>query len=366
MSPLGWVVGLGFCGLFLWRMIVRTPDMTALPFEPQIDPKNRRLDWVVISAIGALHVLALAAPLTFSWSGLAVMLVLAWMGGGLGITLCYHRLLTHRSFKTPKWLEYVLTIIGTCNWQGGPIMWVGTHRLHHAESDQPGDPHTPRHGAIWSHVVWTLFDHVPGFQPRAAAKDLLRDPVMVLIDRYFYVPQFGLALLVAGGGYAVGGWSLALSWVVWGVALRTVVVYHGTWAVNSASHMWGYRNFETTDGSRNNWWVSLLSFGEGWHNNHHAQQRSAAHGMRWWEFDLTYATIRLMSWVGLAWDVVEPQLDKMDALKERAGKTGSRRATGERSLPGVSEPAGVSGGSGATAGAGVSGVLTTLVKPDPS
>jgi len=275
--------------------------------HPTINPSSRRYDWNVIIGITALHLVAVAAPWTFTWSGLVIFFVLMWATAALGITLCYHRLLTHRSFATPKWVEYILTVIGTLNWQGGPIRWVGTHRLHHRDSDQPADPHSPRHGFTWAHVWWTMFKDNEGFKPLDAARDLQRDPVIAWLDKYFFIPQFVLMGILYGVGYAVGGNALGLSWLVWGVALRTVVVYHGTWFVNSASHVFGYRNFETTDDSRNNWWVAALSFGEGWHNNHHAYQRSAAHGLRWWEIDLTYLTILFMARLGLATKIVLPE-----------------------------------------------------------
>ncbi len=284
---------------------------------PSVDPKGRRRDWTVTIAISTLHLLCLAAPFCFTWSGLGVMAVMWWVGGGLGITLCYHRLLTHRSFTTPKWFEYLLAIIGTINWQGGPIRWVGTHRLHHKHSDKEGDPHTPRHGFAWAHMFWVAYRDHPSQNPYDAAKDLQRDKGLVFIDKYFPVFQFGFAAILFGLGYAFGAAYGAadhsalfygVSWLIWGTAVRAVLGYHVTWFVNSASHVWGYRNFETNDDSRNNWWVALLSFGEGWHNNHHAQQRSAAHGMKWWEFDLTWNTIRVLSWFGLARDIVYPKV----------------------------------------------------------
>lgn len=251
---------------------------------------------VPVIAIGSMHLLALLAPFTFSWSALIVFCVTWWFTLVMGICLCYHRLLTHRSFKTPKWFEYTITVLATMTWQGGPIDWVGTHRLHHAHSDEHDDPHSPRHGFNWAHMTWTLRKRREGFNPRHAAKDLMRDPVMVFIDRWHYVPQF----ILAGVLFALGGWS----WVIWGVALRVTLGYHATWLVNSAAHTWGYQTHKTGDDSRNNWWVALVSFGEGWHNNHHAHQRAAAHGRRWWEIDMTYWTIQVMRVFGLATAVV--------------------------------------------------------------
>lgn len=274
------------------------------------------LDWLTVLAIGALHVGCVFAffPAMFSWSGVVLAVVLWWLCGGLGICLCYHRLLTHRSFQTPKWFEYFLVVLGTLNWQGGPLRWVGVHRIHHKESDGEHDPHSPQHGFTWAHMFWCLMKDEPGHDPRAVTKDLQRDKVIMCLDRYFFVPQFILAALLFGAGWlALGSVTGGLSWVIWGVCVRTVFGFHATWFVNSAAHTWGYRNFETTDGSRNNWWVAIISFGEGWHNNHHAQQRSAAHGMRWWEIDLTYLTIRALEFVGLATRVVRP---KLEAMKE--------------------------------------------------
>lgn len=263
-----------------------------------------KVDWSAAIPIGLLHLACLAAPFTFSWSGVGIAAFMWWVTGGLGICLCYHRLLTHRSFKTPKWFEYFLTVLGASCWQGGPIKWVGEHRIHHQHSDGDHDPHSPKHGFNWAHVLWCVTKSPEGYKPREAAKDLQRDPVLVMIDTYHYVWQFAIAAVVSGAGYAVGGWTLALSWFIWGIAVRTVITYHSTWFVNSASHTWGYKNYKTSDDSRNNWWVALLAFGEGWHNNHHHSQRSAAHGHKWYEFDLTYQTIRLLSLVGLARDIV--------------------------------------------------------------
>jgi len=275
----------------------------SLPEEPRtftLPPWN----WKTVTAIGAMHVLACFAPFTFSWSALIVFCVTWWFSLVMGICLCYHRLLTHRSFKTPKWFEYFLTLCAVLSWQGGPIDWVGTHRLHHAHSDEHEDPHSPHHGFNWAHATWTLRHRREGHNPRTAAKDLMRDPVMVFLDRWHFVPQF----ILAGVLFAFGG----LPWVIWGVALRVTLGYHATWLVNSAAHTWGYQTHKTGDDSRNNWWVALVSFGEGWHNNHHAHQRSAAHGMRWYEIDMTYWMIRVLSFVGLARNLV-----KVDASVRR-------------------------------------------------
>jgi stearoyl-CoA desaturase (delta-9 desaturase) len=293
--------------------------MTTNPQATTAGPRRggiewRNLDWTVVLAMGVLHVgaLAVALPWFFTWSGLAILLGIIWISAGLGITLCFHRLLTHRSFKTPKWLEYTLTLFGCTAWQGSPATWVGVHRLHHKHADGDHDPHSPRHGFTWSHILWMLHRRIGGISGVDAARDLMRDRVMRWIHRLHWLPQIALAGALFGIGWAVGGHWTALSWVVWGVALRTVIVFHATWFVNSAAHTWGYQNYKRTgEGSTNLWWVALLSFGEGWHNNHHAHPRSARHGLRRLELDPTWWTIRALERVGLAWYVHTPPADRM-------------------------------------------------------
>ena len=270
--------------------------------------------WGMVWFFVIVHLLALLAclPMFFSWSALVMLAITGWATMGLGVCLGFHRLLTHRSYATRKWIEYTLTVLGSMTWEGSPLMWVGTHRLHHAESDQPGDPHSPNDGFGWAHMFWLCYTDHPGQNPRSAAQDLARDPVMRWLDRWWWVGQLALLAVL----WAIGGWS----WLIWGGPVRMVVTYHLTWFTNSAAHTWGYRNFATPDRSRNNWWLAIFSFGEGWHNNHHAQQRSAAHGIRWWEVDLTYLTIRFMEITGQAWKVVRPQLPTRAQRREiRAG-----------------------------------------------
>ena len=279
-----------------------------------LDPKRpwaNGLEWYVVAWLGAIHLGALAAPWFFSWQGLTAFVALTWLTGPVGVCLGYHRLLTHNSFQTFRWVRRGLATLGVLAGEGPPINWVAVHRQHHQHSDRPGDPHSPRDGAWWSHMVW-LFPRPrqPQFQAMIEryGKDLLADPYMRFLDRTFLLWHLGLAAVLGGLGWLLWGPAVALSMVVWGSALRMVYVLHVTWLVNSASHMWGYRNFETKDDSRNLWWVGLLAFGEGWHNNHHAHPGRARHGgYRWWEIDLTYRTIWLMEKVGLAWGVVRPR-----------------------------------------------------------
>jgi stearoyl-CoA desaturase (delta-9 desaturase) len=207
----------------------------------------------------------------------------------------YHRLHTHRSYKVPLWLEYFFALCGTLTLEGGPIFWVAVHRIHHQNSDQPGDPHSPRDGAFWSHIGWILFGETNHNNTKMMAKytpDLARHRFYIWLNNYHWVP----VMVLTGLLYAIGG----LPMVLWGNFVRIVFGLHATWAVNSATHMWGARRFATRDDSRNTWWVALISFGEGWHNNHHAHPTSARHGLAWYEFDPSWLLIRALKYFGLA------------------------------------------------------------------
>jgi stearoyl-CoA desaturase (delta-9 desaturase) len=266
------------------------------------------MNWYVALWLTALHVLAISAFWFFSWQAVALTVVLHWLTGGIGICLGFHRMLTHSSFQTYRPVKWLLAWIGGLAGEGSAIDWVADHRKHHAHSDQEGDPHSPNEGAWWSHAGW-LGWKIHGPEKEAHAKrwapDLLKDPVVQWIDSMFLASQFVVGLTLFGLGWWVGGSYMAWSFLTWGMFVRLVLVLHATWFVNSASHMWGYRNYETTDKSRNNWWVALITYGEGWHNNHHAYPRMANHGHKWWEIDLTYRAILLMQSLGLAWDVVD-------------------------------------------------------------
>lgn len=268
------------------------------------------INWAAAIWLGLIHFGALAAffPSAFSWSGLALMFVLHWLCGCIGITLGYHRMLTHGSFNTHGWTRRLIATIGCLAGEGPPLMWVANHRLHHARSDQEGDPHSPNDGGWWSHVFWLAYN-VGGKDSkefyRKWAPDLQRERFMRTLNYMFIPVNIIVSAVITAIGYAIGGWPLAFSWFVWAVCMRMVLVLHATWLVNSASHMWGYRNYETRDKSRNNWWVALVTYGEGWHNNHHAHPRMAKHGHRWWEVDMTFMVIRMMQALGLAWDVVD-------------------------------------------------------------
>lgn len=286
--------------------------MSTVPSKPGLAihrKDERKLQWGTIFVIGMIHLLALMAfDLDyFSVSGLVVGVVMYFVSGMLGVTICYHRLLTHRSFQTYKPIEYFLTFCACQALQSGPIEWVAMHRIHHKESDEEPDPHSPLVNFLWAHAGW-LFVNLPDAHTYEEysrfAKDLHRDPWQRFFDRFFFVIYLLTAAAIYLAGELYGG--LGMSWLVWGVFVRTVFLWHNTWAVNSVTHTFGYRNYNTDEESTNNWLVALLSFGEGWHNNHHADQRSAAHGQRWFEIDITYRFIKIMELCGLAWRVMEP------------------------------------------------------------
>jgi stearoyl-CoA desaturase (delta-9 desaturase) len=252
-----------------------------------------------------------------------VALFLYWATTGLGISMGYHRLLTHRSYKVPLALEYFFAICGTLTLEGGPIFWVGTHRIHHQNSDREGDPHSPRDGAWWAHVGWLLFGEAKHNNTRLMSKyapDLGKHRFYIWLNNYHWVPLVVLSAVL----FAIGGWSMFL----WGTCVRVVAGLHATWLVNSATHMWGSRRFKTKDDSRNNWWVALLTFGEGWHNNHHAFPRSAFHGLHWWQFDLSGYIIWTLERLGLVRDVYRvpaASLERRSVAKASTIATESKR-----------------------------------------
>ena len=279
---------------------------------------ERRLTPFIIlcHAVAALAFL----PWFFSWTGVILLIAGFYVFGMIGINVGYHRLLTHRGFSCPRWLEYTLAIIGVCALQDAPAYWVAVHRRHHQFADEAHDPHSPIVSFFWAHMGWLL--RKPEDMKRRPltekyAKDLMRQPFYAWFEKYYrwflvvlvswllyFLAGYWTAILTGSSGPEATqfGWSL----LVWGAALRTVVVWHVTWAVNSITHVWGHRAYETPDHSRNHMLLALLSSGEGWHNNHHADPRSARHGHKWWEFDLSWLVIRLLMALGLATNVALP------------------------------------------------------------
>ncbi len=256
------------------------------------------VNWITVIAMTAFHILGVVAFFYIDRGAMLAALILYFVAGMLGIGMSYHRLLTHRGYSTYKWVEYFLTICGTLALEGGPIFWVATHRIHHQKSDHEGDPHTPREGTYWAHMGWIMSGQGLHHNTELLARytpDLSRDPFHVWLTKWHWVPQviLGLGLLAFGG----------IPYVLWGTFFRTVVGLHTTWLVNSATHLWGSRRYATKDDSTNNWWVALVTFGEGWHNNHHAHPTSARHGLAWYEIDLNWIGISTLRMLGLAWDV---------------------------------------------------------------
>jgi stearoyl-CoA desaturase (Delta-9 desaturase) len=248
------------------------------------------------------------------WSDIAVFAIL-YACTALSVTIGFHRLFTHRSFATTRWMRGVLAALGSVAIEGPVISWVADHRKHHAFADAPGDPHSPHvdHGVGWrgalrglahAHVGW-LFIHTQRGARKRYAPDLIADPVVSWVDRTFVFWAVGGLGAAFAMGWLIGGTlTAALTGLLWGGAVRVLVVHHVTYSINSLCHFFGRKRFDTGDESRNLAWLSVLSFGEAWHNNHHAFPTSAAHGLRWYELDVSALIIRGMERVGLAWDVV--------------------------------------------------------------
>lgn len=295
-------------------------DPLAWP-EGTVNPVKIR--WRYAFGIPLIHVLACLAfvPWLFSWTGVVLAILGLYVFGTLGINLCYHRLLTHQGLTCPKWLEHTFAILGVCTMQDTPACWVAMHRIHHKHSDHRPDPHSPLVNFLWGHCGWLMVqnrDFLNLNYYERYTRDILRDPFYFKLEKSENWLKIYLASMVVfflGGffpGWLMGetlmdGVQFGLSLMVWGVFVRTVLTWHITWSVNSVTHVWGYRNYETDDHSMNNIWVGLWANGEGWHNNHHADQRAAAHGHKWWEFDVTWITIRCLEMVGLAKGVVRPK-----------------------------------------------------------
>ena len=287
--------------------IYDAPARALLRYARRAKRQRGKRAWPTALGLLLIHLGACTAviPTIFSWSDVAVATLLYYFTGAIGICLGYHRVLTHRSVRLARPVEYLVATLGVLALQGGPIAWVGTHRAHHAFSDTERDPHDSRRGFWWSHVEW-LYRRNPARlsqdDARRLAPDLAADPYYRFLDGNALLLQVVLAIVL----FAFGGWS----WVVWGVFVRLVATYHVTWLVNSAGHLSGYRAFRVPghDQSTNNWWVALSAWGEGWHNNHHAFPSSAQHGLRWFELDVTWWAIGILSTFGLAREVKRPNL----------------------------------------------------------
>ncbi len=283
------------------------------------------LDLPAVGGLAVYHLLLVLAflPWFFSWAGLTLCALGLYVYGTLGINLCYHRLLTHRGLVVPKWLERTFVTLGICCLEDTPGRWVAMHRLHHQHADQQRDPHSPLVTLLWGHMGWIVVknrDTADMASYERYARDVLKDPYYRGLEEHdlwlvwinlaqwliYFAASFGASWLMYGN--LMTAVQFGLSMWIWGVIVRTVVVWHITWSVNSLAHRWGYKTYETGDNSRNSWFVAWISNGEGWHNNHHSDQRAAAHGHKWWEFDVTWLTVWLLERVGLATNVVRPNV----------------------------------------------------------
>lgn len=274
---------------------------------------ENKIQWVTLIWVIVYHLLAIWALFTFSWQNLAVTAFLWWFVQSFGLGIGYHRLLSHKGFKTFKSFEYFLTFLASISMQSGAITWVTCHRIHHAFTATDTDPHSPtENGFWWSHIGWILKGAAQNNDEathRRYSPDLMKDKFHVFLNKYYLVPTVVLGVAL----YFIGGYSM----VLWAIFLRTVWAWHCTWLVNSATHLWGTRRFETKEDSRNVWWVALLTWGEGWHNNHHAHPVSAKHGFKWYEIDINWYQLKVLKAVGLIWDVKEFDLKAHEAKKEK-------------------------------------------------
>lgn len=273
------------------------------------DATAHRFNRIRFSGFVLIHVGAALSPLVFTWTGLVACVVMTAAIGQLGVIMGYHRMLTHGGFGATPPLRYLLAFLGTLGLQRGPVSWAAIHRYHHLFSDRDADPHTPYVSVLWAHLAWPFFEH-PDFDRYNAthrlASDLEKDSGLRLIERWHHQIALTFSGMAFWLGWLLGDVPLGLSLLVWGYFIPVVYAWQMMLLGASVNHVCGYRNYATPDNSRNTWWIALLSFGDGWHNNHHAYPRSAAHGHRWFELDLTYWTILAFERLGLVHDVMQP------------------------------------------------------------
>jgi stearoyl-CoA desaturase (delta-9 desaturase) len=258
---------------------------------------SRVLFWVIHAS--SLLVFVVGAP-----TEALILCAVTYSMRVVGITGVYHRYFAHKTYKTSRIFQFILAYIGTASTQKGPLWWAATHRRHHRYSDMPGDVHSPKDGLWYSHVGW-IFDGRWGGTTLDEIPDFAKYPEIRWLNQFHWIPPLSLALAC----YWIGGFA----GLVWGFSVSTTLLWHSTFSVNSLCHVWGSRRYDTTDTSRNNWFVALITFGEGWHNNHHHYMSSARQGFRWWEYDVTYYILRLFAALGLVWDLREPS----EGTKER-------------------------------------------------
>lgn len=266
------------------------------------------IDWVRIIPFIGVH-LACFAVFWVGWSPVAVGVAAALYAIRMfAITGFYHRYFSHRTYKTSRFAQFIFGVIGNSSVQRGPLWWAAHHRHHHRYSDQDEDPHSPiKNSFMWSHVFW-LTTRQNYDTDRKAVAELMKYPELRFLDRFDVFVPFVFAWVLFGFGklleaYAPGLGTTGWQMLIWGFFISTVVLLHGTCTINSLSHLFGKRRFVTTDHSRNNWFLALITFGEGWHNNHHYYSGSTRQGFYWWEIDLTYYGLKVLSWLGIIWDL---------------------------------------------------------------
>jgi stearoyl-CoA desaturase (delta-9 desaturase) len=269
---------------------------------------KRSIDWLRTVPYIAMHLACLGVILV-GWSPVALLVAIGmYVLRMLAITGFYHRYFSHRSFKTSRAMQFLFAVLGAASVQRGPIWWAAHHRHHHAAAESESDPHSPRqHGFLFSHTGWFLTrEHFPTLEGRV--RDWLRYPELRILDRFdilvpvlFAVALFSLGALleVRAPDLGTNAWQM----LVWGFFISTVALYHATFTINSLAHSWGKRRYATNDDSRNNPWLALITFGEGWHNNHHHYPASVRQGFYWWELDLTFYFLKMLESLGLVWDL---------------------------------------------------------------
>lgn len=288
-----------------------------------------KFHWGNFLWITAVHLIALSTCwYFFTWQAFFVFLVMHYLVGMVGITFGFHRLLSHKGFKANPVVEFLGAFFGTLACQGGPISWIGQHRVHHAYSDQPEDPHDINKGFWHSHIGFIFNRREDLNNTNEVAQycpDIAKRKTYQFLESYMIPVQFAVGVFLFGLGGLLGaahGFDFfnAASFVVWGIFIRLVAGYHVTWLVNSATHKWGSRPNTTTDLSCNNWWVGILAFGEGWHNNHHAQPRAARHGWHWWQLDQTWIFITILKQFKLVSHIVLPKVLAVPSKKQNFAK----------------------------------------------
>ncbi|MEM9801858.1 MAG: acyl-CoA desaturase [Planctomycetota bacterium] len=289
--------------------VVRWFDSWAEESDASSDGQEKTsIDWGRVIPFIALH-LSVLFVFVVGWSWIAVgTAVFMYVVRMFAITAGYHRYFSHRAYRTSRAGQFVLAVLGASAAQRGPLWWAAHHRHHHEFSDQPEDLHSPtQKGFIWSHIGWVL-DRANFATRLERVKDFAKFPELRFLDRFdILVPVllgvfmflFGVALEAWAPGLGTNGWQM----LVWGFVVSTIALYHGTFTVNSFAHIVGKRRFATRDTSRNSFWIALITLGEGWHNNHHHYPASARQGFYWWEVDVSYYTLKVLSFFGLVWDI---------------------------------------------------------------